>query len=750
MAINVGTLQILVEAHDTATATLNRMSGKLKNIGSKIAGIAKIATVAGTAIGIGLAYAVGKATSVFMDFEQSVATAASVTGAVGEDFENLRVHIADVSKELGETTVFSASQAASAFYDLASSGYDVANISLKEMKPLLDLAAATQADLTTTTEIVTSTLGQFGLSIEDSNRVADVFAKTIGSSKATIDKLGISMSYVGPVANSLGYSLETTSAILGELYNKGFDASKAGTALRGSLSRLMNPTAQVKENLAQLGMTVEDVDPTMHKFTDILARLRENGMTTAQAMKIFGTIAAPAMLSITDSTDDIDKLAVALEDAGGTAETMATQNLGTLKGVVTLLKSAFEGLQITIGEKMKPILERIGAILKEKVIPAFTSFVEKIDFEAIFNKAVNIMTKLKDTFDPLKIKIGEFIAKIDFEKIKEIFNKIKSTVVETFNKIKATIEKIDFTLVTGIFTDLKAIVLEAYDALMQIFNTLKEEGKEVDIAEIINGVLSIIKKLTNFIKENPALIQLAVSIGFAAAAFIAIGAAISAVMPIISAVIAIITFLLSPIGLAIVAILLLALYWEEIWTAMQWLMEKAKDKIIEIFAKMVEAYDKFKAKIEEYKKIVVEIKDYIIDKLSGLKDEALEWGKNLIQGFIDGIKSKIGALGDTMGNAANTVKDFLGLSSPSKKGPLSSLDKWGEAFVPTYMKGIEKGATNMGSNISNITTKSVTNQYNVSAPISYSGGNGGIGMGEANSMANYIENRVITNLKRKI
>ncbi len=66
---------------------------------------------------------------------------------------------------------------------------------------------------------------------------------------------------------------------------------------------------------------------------------------------------------------------------------------------------------------------------------------------------------------------------------------------------------------------------------------------------------------------------------------------------------------------------------------------------------------------------------------------ALEWGRDLIQNFIDGIKEKISALKDTVSNVAQTVKDFLGFSEP-KKGPLSNFHTYAPDMMELFASGI--------------------------------------------------------------
>jgi TP901 family phage tail tape measure protein len=382
--------------------TFSVASGKISGFGTKLKGL--MTSAIGPLIGVmGIAavtMSLKKTVDAFGSFEQAAANASSVTGKTGAAFLETKKHIMAVSKVLGETTVFKASEAADAFYDLASAGYDVANITKTELKPILDLAAASQTDLKATTELVTSTLGQFGMAIQDSKKVADVFVRTIGSSKATMEKLGNSMVYVGPVAHALGRSLEETSATLGVLYNKGFDASMAGTALRGALSRLMNPTAQVEAKLSELGVTVAEVNPETRSMADILDTLTDAGMDTADAMELFGLRAGPAMLALTQNTDDIRGLTLELENAGGAAAIMAEQQLTTFEGKMKLVHSKIEATTLILGERFAPAIVKLSNTITDVIIPAFGGF-----FDAIAKK-------INPALDPLREKLDAAFEKM--------------------------------------------------------------------------------------------------------------------------------------------------------------------------------------------------------------------------------------------------------------------------------------------------------------------------------------------------
>lgn len=82
--------------------------------------------------------------------------------------------------------------------------------------------------------------------------------------------------------------------------------------------------------------------------------------------------------------------------------------------------------------------------------------------------------------------------------------------------------------------------------------------------------------------------------------------------------------------------------------------------------------------------------DTIEEIFTGLVDSAFNWGRNLISNLIDGIRESYDALRDVISGAAGMVGDYLGFSSPTKKGPGREADKWAPNFVEMYAEGISK------------------------------------------------------------
>ena len=170
---------------------------------------------------------IGDMINIFKDFEQAAADVASVLGKTKEETLALQ----DAAKDLGSTTVFTATQVQELQKELAKLGFSEQQI-LASTEAILQLAAATGTDLARAAEVAASTVKGFGLQAEDTQLVVDVMAKSFSSSSLDMEKFATAMAIVAPVAKNAGFSIQETTAQLGILTDRGVDASSAATALR--------------------------------------------------------------------------------------------------------------------------------------------------------------------------------------------------------------------------------------------------------------------------------------------------------------------------------------------------------------------------------------------------------------------------------------------------------------------------------------------------------------------------------------
>ncbi|MFH2124925.1 MAG: phage tail tape measure protein, partial [Pseudomonadota bacterium] len=292
--------------------------------------------------------AVTSGAQAYVQYERSMANVASVAGANAEGLKRL----SQAAREQAATSVFSARESANAQYYLASAGMSVNQV-ISAQRGVMDLAAATQADLASTSETVASTLSQFEMRAEDSARVANVFAAAISGSQANMEKLSASMRYVGPIANTLGQSLELTTAQLMALYDGGLQGMQAGTGLRMAMLRLQKPTDEASKALASLGVNIYDSTGKVRPLLDVLSDLKAANMQAGDAAEIFGTETASAVMILTNAVDKVRRYEQAVTGTNKASE-MATQQMDTLWGDLKKMASAAEESAIQFMDYLAP------------------------------------------------------------------------------------------------------------------------------------------------------------------------------------------------------------------------------------------------------------------------------------------------------------------------------------------------------------------------------------------------------------
>lgn len=352
---------------DSATKNIaTKIGSNLQSAGKSITSAGKTLTTHVTVPIVGLGTAAVKTTS---DFESAMSKVSAISGATGSDLDALN----QKAQEMGAKTKFSATESAEAFTYMAMAGWKTEDM-LQGIDGIMSLAAADGLDLATTSDIVTDALTAFGLSASDSGHFADVLAKASSNANTNVSMLGESFKYAAPVAGALGYSAEDTAIALGLMANAGIKGSQGGTALRGSLTRLIKPTDDAAALMEQYGLSMTNADGSMKSLGEVMNMLRDRlgGLTEAEqaqvAAQIFGQEAMSGMLAIINASDsDYAKLTDAIYNADGAAQQMANTMLDNLSGQLTLLKSALEGLAIQFGEILMPYIKQFVQWLQNLV-----------------------------------------------------------------------------------------------------------------------------------------------------------------------------------------------------------------------------------------------------------------------------------------------------------------------------------------------------------------------------------------------
>lgn len=285
------------------------------------------------------------------DFEQGMANVKAVLRPTGDEFARLSA----LAEELGRTTKFTAREAADGMEMLARNGLKASQILGGAMQSTLDLASAAGADLQSVADVTTDIMNNFGMAASDLGGVVDQAAGVLVNSKLGWEDYAAAIGQASGVAGTLGMSLEDMNAGLAATASFFASGEEAGTSFKNAMVYLAGTSKETRETMTQLGLEFWDSSGNMKSMAEIAQQLQDklSGLTVkGQAFvqaQIFGQRSMRTGMALMRlGAEGIERYKRLIADVS--AEEMAADRLDTLTGAVLLLKSAWEGLAITIGK----------------------------------------------------------------------------------------------------------------------------------------------------------------------------------------------------------------------------------------------------------------------------------------------------------------------------------------------------------------------------------------------------------------
>ena len=344
---------------------------------------------------------------------------------------------------------------------------------------------------------------------------------------------------------------------------------------------------------------------------------------------------------------------------------------------------------LDIGAK---ILESLGRSIVQnlpKIMPALVDVVLSIANMLIKNLPMLIETGLQIIMQ---------IAKGIIEALPELIPTIVDVIVEIVNVLTSNIDMlIDgvIQLVIGIVEALPTIIMALIDALPTIITSIVN-GLMDALPQLVEGCIQLVVALVTHLPE--------IILGLIMAIPSIISAILQAFFPLIGG-------MGEVFGKALEAI-------KNVFANVgNWFKEKfegaknfasdafsgIKDKMSEHWENVKAGYaligDWFKEKFTDAKDKAVNAWNDIKEKFSEIWEkiksafnigEALTWGKDMLDNFIAGIKSKINAVGDAVKSIADKIKSIIGFSEPDD-GPLSNFHTFAPDMIDLFTSGILAG-----------------------------------------------------------
>lgn len=359
--------------------------------------------------------------NISMEFGSTMSTVEALTGANASEMKELSA----TAKELGATTAFTANQSAEAMTYMGMAGWKAGQM-ISGMNGVMNLAAASGEDLGLVSDIVTDNLTAFSLKASDTAHFSDVLAAAAANSNTSVSIMGETFKGSASVAGALGYSIEDVAVAVGLMANSGVKGSIANTALKNTFNGLLEGVTLTSKAFGEAEYTAVNTDDTMKDLKSTIDELRIyfDQMTEAErvnnAQAIAGQYGYNGLLAILNSTDeDYEKLTNTISNCTGAAQRMAEIKIDNLKGDVTLLDSATDGLKMTVGELWNDelrglaqtgteILTGINEFCEKNpaVVKALMAVTAEVGILVAGYTAFNAVKKLKNTLDTLGIALN--------------------------------------------------------------------------------------------------------------------------------------------------------------------------------------------------------------------------------------------------------------------------------------------------------------------------------------------------------
>lgn len=662
------------------------------------------AAVAAAAVGIAKF-----ATSVGTSFEAGMSGVEAIANATGEEMDMLT----EKAKELGSSTKFTATEVSEGFNYMAMAGWSAEEM-MEGIDGVINLAAASGEDLGLVSDIVTDSLTAFKMSADDAGRYADILAQASSNANTNVAMMGETFQYCAPIAGALGYKVDDMATAIGLMANAGIKGSMAGTSLRSIMTNLSAPTDNSAAAMEKLGISLENEDGTMKTFAELLENMREGfqGLSEAEAAAAAKAIAGKPGMSgllalINASDEDVAALATEIENCAGAAEKMANVKLDNLQGDITILKSATEGLGLSIYDTFSVKLRKGTQFLTQMVNKLHDGIENGYDMNAV----------IKDVANNIGIEVGRAIQEM-ITNLPYFLEGFNTVVLSLADQIIALMPTLNTELLPALVTGFGNLVKGLVERLPEFLDLILEGANNlltllVEDMDLIGTGFTIITTLLDGIKENlPQLLQTGANALIEFITGIAdnlpelITTAVDILLMLVDAILDNLDELIEA-GLKIIISLSEAIidnldrilpYVPKIVSALvnalidnlPLLVEAAVDIMLALGVALVDCID-----------LMLNVIPDICDQV-GQKFKETNWlavGASIMTGIFNGISDMASKAGEKIGGAVQSIKDFFtggfDIHSPSKWAK----EVIGKNIVLGQIEGIEETAEKETTNL---------------------------------------------------
>lgn len=362
-------LTALIPTIGGTTAAVGGLGAAI-NIALGPVGLAVAAISGLVAVGVSAAKAVE-------EFDVALKDLSSLTGMVGSDLDD----IGDSAKNLSMKFGTSATSIVDSFKLIGSQAPQL----LQDKEGLeavteaaLVLSKAAGIEVTDAAKGITTVMNQMGVSASEAGGIINSLAAGSKNGAGDVAYLQTAIEKCGTSASTAGLSYQQLIGTIETLAPKFSSADVAGTALKGTLTKL---TTQANS----------EFNPAIVGLDKALENLDNANLSSAEMLKLFGESNLAAATTLIQNREALQDMTDAVSGTNTAYEQMETKS-GSLSETTDKLKASWDAYMITVGESAS--IQLIIAYIK-RVIDNITLWIQALaKVQDIWNEVVSVICAL--------------------------------------------------------------------------------------------------------------------------------------------------------------------------------------------------------------------------------------------------------------------------------------------------------------------------------------------------------------------
>ena len=446
-----------------------------------------------------------------------------------------------------------------------------------------------------------------------------------------------------------------------------------------AMTKVQNGNEAMTEVYKKLGVEVLDAngnlrdDETVYwELINALGQVTDETERDALAMQVLGKSAQDLNPLIEAGADTMKALAVQAHNAGAVLDEDTLDAFGEFDDQLQKLDAGAQAAKNALGTILLPVLTELAGD-GVNLLGEFSRGI--LDADGDISKMGDVISEvLPKVMDIVMGYVPEIL-----DLVMSILGAVGQSILDNLDLIIDSVIEIMKEVLAGILDALPDIV----DATVELVVTMA--GTIIDnLPTIIEAAIKVIVAVCQGLAEAlPALIPAIVD-----AVLLICDTIINNLDLVIDAAIQLIVALAGGLIEALPRLLEKA---PEILVSLVGAIIKEAPKLVEAALQLIlalaEGLGSFFFKItEKGREMVDKVKEGFTEKL----DNAKQWGKDMIQNFVDGITAKWADLKASVQNIAQTIKNLIGFSEP-KEGPLSNFSTYAPDMIDLFIQGLQQG-----------------------------------------------------------